>query len=156
MDKNSAAEKLLFLNFDHIGFIVRDLNKAVAHYEAIGFGPFARSTRKLTVIERRSVSQGEYKLDVMTAKIGNVNLEFIQPISGDSLWQDFLDKHGEGINHIGLLVKGFDKELAKAEKMGFKVLTAAKFQGGGGAAYFDTSKVGGILLEIVEWPTETK
>ena len=31
----------------------------------------------------------------------------------------------------------------------------SQFKGGGGMAYFDTDKVGGVLTELVEWPEKS-
>ena len=147
-------ERLSFSGIDHIGFVVRDLQEAIAHYESLGMGPITRSKRKLSMSERWSAWEGQYKLDIVMAKIGQVNIELIQPVSGESLWRDFLDKLGEGINHIGVSVEDIEKEMDKARSMGLQPLTYAKFQGGGGAAYYDTGKVGGILLEVVQWPKD--
>ena len=34
------------------------------------------------------------------ADLGSVELELIEPLQGPSIWQDFIDEHGEGIHHI--------------------------------------------------------
>ena len=61
---------------------------------------------------------------------------------------------GEGINHLGFFVDDLAKETAKLEVKGFRVLYSAKFVTGGGFAYFDTDKVGGIISELVQWPRQ--
>ena len=46
-----------------------------------------------------------------------------------------------------------DKVKTLLEERGLKVLTRSIFQNGGCAVYFDTGKVGGILLELIQWPS---
>jgi len=65
-----------------------------------------------------------------------------------------LETKGEGINHLGFLVDDIDREVAKLVKKGFKVISSGKFLTGGGFAYFDTGKVGGILFELIQWPSK--
>ena len=45
-------------------------------------------------------------------------------------------------------------EEAKLAEKGLTSLYSCKFEDGGGAAYFDTGKVGGVLFELIQWPPE--
>lgn len=154
------TEKFSFSKIDHIGVIVKDLEKAVEHYESLGFGPFEplRIARDGAYKERRVLDKpirpDSIKLKVSVAKIGPVKLELIQPAGGESLWKEFLDTKGEGINHLGFYVDDIDKEESELVEKGLKVLYKARFSAGGGGTYFETRGVGGFIMELIQWPPE--
>lgn len=154
-------KKSLFSKVDHIGVIVRDVDKAAKYYESLGIGPFKSlppldsgglvAAREMTVLGK-PVDPDSIKLKTRIAKIGPVNLEVTQPDSEGSLWMKFLETKGEGINHVAFCVDDIEKAEAELIKKGFKLLFSTRFKGGGGDAYFDTGKIGGVLLTPVQWP----
>ena len=150
-------KELPFSKVDQIGVIVRDMEHAVKHYESLGIGPFTPlkniATKERKVLGKK-IDPNAFRLQVLVAKLGSVDLELIQPIEGESLWKEFLDKRGEGINHLGFFVDDIEKEETKLADKGFQVLYSTRFQSGGGAAYFDSGKVGGVLFELIQWPPE--
>ena len=149
-------EKSPFSRVDQIGIVVRDMNKAVDYYQSLGIGPF-EPMGDLVYTERivlgKPVDFDSIKLDIRFAKIGPIEVELIQPVEGEFLWKEFLETKGEGIIHLGFYVDDIDKEEAKLVKEGLTVLYRSRFQNGG-AAIFDTGKVGGVVLELIQWPRE--
>ena len=150
------TEKSAFSKLDHIGVIVRDADKAVEYYQSLGIGPFVLIADKINIIEKR-VRGKPIPLDGMinkeyNGKMGSLQLQVLQPVAGDYYWKEFLETKGEGIQHLGFSVDDIDKETAKMEEKGFEVLYRSRFKGGGGATYFDTGKVGGVLIELLQWP----
>ena len=78
--------------------------------------------------------------------------ELIQPFEGiKSIWTDFLDTKGEGIQHLAYAVDDIDAEEARLVKKGFSVLYRIRFEEGGGDTYFETDALGGVLLAIVQF-----
>ena len=65
------------------------------------------------------------------ADMGNVELEIIQPISGKSVWFDFLEKHGEGIHHIKFLVSGLQETKQYLNKYNLPIHPNYAMLGGG-------------------------
>jgi len=55
------------------------------------------------------------------AKMGGAVLELLETLKGQTIWQDFYDKHGEGMHHIGLFVKNFPAALSAFVDRGFKI-----------------------------------
>ncbi len=147
------TEQLPFSKVDQIGVVVRDLDKAVEHYQSLGIGPFS-SVRNVIRIEAemwgRPVDVDSFKVNIRSARIGAVVLELMQPIEGKSFWKDFLDTHGEGVHHLGFYVDDVEKETAKLEKKGFKVIYRARFRDGGAATFIDTSRVGSFFMELIQ------
>ncbi len=151
-------EKSPFSKLHHIGVIVRDMDKAIEYFESLGMGPFEVVSRRVKIIERKvrgkliplnSLVTKEY-----SGQMGSIQLQLLQPIAGDYYWKEFLETRGEGIQHLGFAVDDIDRETTKMEEKGFEVLYRSRYEGGGGATYFDTGKIGGILVELVQWPPE--
>ena len=156
MDK-IELEMSLLSKIDHVGVIVRDMDKAIEYYQSLGIGPFERLKNVVPIQNKvlgKPIKLDDIKFRVRIARMGRGGFELIQPVAGKSLWKEFLETKGEGINHLGFLVDDIDKETAKLEEKGFKVLWSSRFQNGGGATYFDTAQVGGVILELVQWPPE--
>jgi len=147
----------LFSKFDHIGVIVRNLDKAIEYYQSFGIGPF-EPVRPFEAVERKSfgrlIDPKTARVKVKFADLGPVQLELVQPLDVESLAKDFLETKGEGVNHLGFLVDDIDKEEAELIEKGFKLLHRSRFENGGGMAYFDTGKIGGFLIELIQWPPE--
>ena len=143
----------LFSQIDQIGIVVEDIEKAMQYYSSFfGIGPFR--ALNVTSVDRRvyGKSVADIKNLVRVARLGNLQYELIQPVSGESIQKEFLEKRGEGINHVGFFVKDLEREVARLTEKGFKAISTGRFTDGGGFAYFDTNQVGGVFFELVQWP----
>ena len=147
----------LFSKVDQIGVVVRDMDKAVEYYQSLGIGPF-EPLPKSDAVERKyfgkPIDPTSVKLKIQVAQMGPVQLELIQPIEGDSVFMDFLKTKGEGINHLAFWVDDIDKEEARLVEKGLPLLYRSRFRKGGGAAHFDTRKIGGFFIELIQWAPE--
>lgn len=148
-----------FYKLGQIGVVVKDMEMAIDHYKSLGIGPF-EPLEKLTYIKRemwgKPIIPESVKLKVTIADMGAAQLEVIQPVEGDSLWQRFLDTKGEGIIHLCFFVYDIEEEEVKLGRERLTILYRSRFKGGGGATYFDTGRIGGVLLELCEWPVQSK
>ncbi len=151
-------KKSPFARVDQIGVVVRDLDKAIKHYESLGFGPFQYS--KVTFLSRelwgKPVPPEAILIKVARAQAGQIEIELVQPVAEETHWMEFLKTRGEGINHLGFYVDDIDKEEAKLVKKGLKIVYRGRIKRPdgslGGAAYFDTGAVGGVLFEPIQRP----
>lgn len=150
----ASREESTFAKLDHVGVVVRDMGKAIKYYQSLGIGPFEPITTHVASIELRDKLTDNVKMELRLARMGQIKIELIQPVAGETLHKEFLEHRGEGINHLCFAVDDIDKETAKLVKKGLKVLSSRRFAGGGGNAYFDTDKVGGVLTELLQQPPE--
>ena len=124
---------------DHVGIVVKDLDKAIKVYsEALGL--------KVEAIEEMK----EVQAKLAFLPVGDGFIELIEPI-GPGKYQDFLREHGEGFNHICLKVTDIDKAL---EEVGKKLNLRDKKPRPGGVgsriAYLDPKDVFNVETELVE------
>jgi methylmalonyl-CoA/ethylmalonyl-CoA epimerase len=146
--RKSIAEKSPFSKLIQIGVVVRDMDKAIEHLTSLGIGPFQP---KIIPPNTKEWFHGEplnAKLDIKSTMLGDIELELIQPIEGDSPHKEFLDSKGEGIQHIAFAVDNLDKEVDQLTKKGASVLFGGKMPRGG-FAYLDLD-VGGIIAELLQ------
>jgi len=64
----------------------------------------------------------------------------------------FLESRGEGIHHIAFIVDEIKEATDIMTDAGFNVVSSSNNQGGGGMAFFDTDRVGGVQIELEELP----
>ena len=148
-------DKSVFSKIDHIGVVVRDVDKAVEYYESLGIGPFEPlkiTGSKMKKVMGKPIDINSFQLKTRAAKMGAVTLELLEPAVGESLWKEFLETHGEGINHIALNVDDINEVEAKLVEEGFTMLFSSRFNEGGGDCYMDTGEIGGVIFTPVQWP----
>ena len=134
-----------------LGYVVRDIEKACEFYEATyGVGPFQvipEVDMDGAILRGKPV---ETRIKVALAKSDKVEIEFIQPLQGKNLYTEFLDAKGDGIHHLGFLVDDMNGWKARFAARGFEAVFH-RDMGVMEFAYFDTSAVGGVMLELLQW-----
>ncbi len=142
-----------------VAWVVDDLDRAVeTQWRVFGIGPwhYYLYDRSLLSMMRRHGADTEYAMDTAVANAGSTRLEIVQPVSGDTVYTEFAEKHGfGGIHHFGLAVDSMQEALEAARRAGFAVTMEGAgygLDGDGYFAYLDTEKVCGITLELMERP----
>ncbi|MBE0480662.1 MAG: VOC family protein [Dehalococcoidia bacterium] len=139
------------LKFDHIGLVVKDIDKAVDFYgKAFGlkFDEIAQHQLPPDVITRGKPTP--YTMRVTFAPMGPFRLEMVQILEGESLHTEFLKKKGEGVHHLAYEVADLDKEVANAQSQGLEMICYLKMFDIMAFAYFDNLKTNGVLIELVQ------
>lgn len=126
---------------DHIGIAVKDIEKALQFY---------RDVLHLEVENTEMVeAQG---IVAACLRVGESELELLQPLHDDSPVGKFIAKKGEGIHHIALGVDDLDKAVQEAVQSGCRLVTEKPQIGVGGAKmiFIHPASTGGVLLELYE------
>ena len=141
---SSDEEIPLFSKFskvDQIGIVVKDMEATMKFYEKMfGIEPFP------TV--ESAVDSAKLKIGLF--QLGEVQIELIQVLEGENILSKFLEERGEGLHHLGFFVEDIEKELAKLEKGGIKVLERGTVLGVVKFAHLDTEKILGVVLELIQ------
>lgn len=128
------------MKIDHIGVVVRDIEKALDVYEAAFGLPL-----------KEVVDVPEDKVKVAFLPIGKSNLELVQPTSEDTGTARFLEKHGEGVHHICIEVADLDQTLGRLKDGGVQLIDEVPRKGAHGRVAFVHPKgAHGVLVELVE------
>ncbi len=138
-----------------IGCVVRELSTTVRNYEKVlGIGPFSTIEFRPEKSFIKGRSPEIYLKIGITQLTPSLSLELIEVVSGDPYHRDFLETHGEGVQHLGFMTDEYDQVLERAKKMGIEVLMWAETEVPGmgkvRGAYLDTHALIGTLVEIIE------
>ncbi|MBI5445966.1 MAG: VOC family protein [Deltaproteobacteria bacterium] len=155
MDAAAIAKALDIGRLCQIGFVVRNVAESMKNYEeTMGVGPF------MQVEFRPEKSFVKGRPGAIHLKIGiaqltpDLSLELIEVVGGEPYHKDFLEQHGEGVQHLGYLSEDYDGVLARAEALGIPLLMSAETEVPGmgqvRGAYFDTLDRLGTLVEVIE------
>jgi methylmalonyl-CoA/ethylmalonyl-CoA epimerase len=94
---------------------------------------------------------GNYVFHLYMAYSGDTLIEIIQPVSGQSIFQDYLDKHSAGgVQHIAYIVPEaeFDNSILELTKKGYEVVQSLSLPVAK-VAFFETTKKIGVVTEII-------
>ena len=151
---SNGANVSLNLNLAQIAWVVKDVEATKKFFEdTLGINNFSK-VATVRVKDYNATYYGEPSDDeslVAMAYSGGTFLELIQPLSGKSIYQDYIDNNPEGgVHHIAysLPIAGFDKIIFRFESKGFPVVSSydtpiAKI------VMFDTRKEMGVFTEIM-------
>ncbi|MBF0431788.1 MAG: VOC family protein [Fibrobacteria bacterium] len=143
-----------------IAFIVPDLEQTVKNMtERFGCGPWHYYTYGKPLVKRmtRRGKPTEYKMKIALGYIGEMRIELIEPLEGDTVYKEFVEKHGYGIHHLGVLTDDMQDSLKKAEESGLEMtMDGAGFgpDDDGHYAYLDTEDLIGTTIELIERPKQ--
>lgn len=133
---NSKQNKFKLKSLDHVGIHVKNIEKVMEVWEKMfGIGPW-------TIVEQKLTESIIVKLAFAYSENG-VEYELIQPPEGYTQWMDY---HGEGIQHWGFFVDDVDGEAAKLVKRGAKIV----LQVPGQWIYLDCPGAGGVIFELMQ------
>jgi methylmalonyl-CoA/ethylmalonyl-CoA epimerase len=127
------------LKVDHIGIAVKDLEQAKKFYtEILGMTSLGEE-----VVEQQ-------KVKVCFIPCGDSEVELLESTSPDGPIAKFIEKNGEGIQHMALRVDNIEEALADLKAKGVRLIDETPRYGAGGAsiAFVHPKATGGILLEL--------
>jgi hypothetical protein len=88
-----------------IAWVTRDLEKSMkAWVENLKIGPwtvltFTNQSLKYLKVDDKTVTE-PFKFLIGISWIGDMQLELIEPVYGPTIYEAFIQKHGEGLHHI--------------------------------------------------------
>jgi len=122
----------------HIGIAVKDLEAGIAFYQSLGL--------ELEGIEEVP----SQKVKVAFLPCGDTRIELLCPTSEDSPVAKFIEKKGEGIQHIAFAVDDLPKALADSEAKGITLIDKEPRPGAHHAdiAFLHPKSSMGVLIEL--------
>ncbi len=156
--------KLNFLEngVTQIGVIVKDLEKTVEKYwEVFGIGPWHFYTYEKPFVKNMTYmgEDADYSMRIALSYFGPTRIELIEIKEGNSIYKDFVEEKGYGIQHLGILVDDIQSTIRQVEATGLKVIQDGSgfgLDGDGHYAYLDTEGDFGITFELIERPKGKK
>jgi methylmalonyl-CoA epimerase len=126
---------------DHIGIAVKDLNEALKVYtDILGLKAAGEETVE------------EQKVRTVFIPVGESEIELLESTAPDGPIAKFIEKNGEGIQHIALNVDNIEKTLEDLKSKGVRLIDEKPRRGAGGAkiAFIHPKATKGVLIELCE------
>ncbi|MDY6934900.1 MAG: methylmalonyl-CoA epimerase [Spirochaetota bacterium] len=128
-------------HIDHIGIAVNDIKASLSFYRDV----LGLKLEDTEVVE-------EQKVKVAFLPLGEGEFELLESTEKDGPIAKYIEKKGEGIQHIALRVENIEEALAELKSKGIKLIDENPRKGAGGAqiAFLHPKATGGVLLELCE------
>ena len=129
------------LKIDHIGIAVKNLNETLTFYEEV---------LGMTCTGQEEVE--EQKVRVAFLPVGDSEVELLESTDPEGPIARYIDKNGEGIQHIAFRVDSIDEAIAAMKDKGVRMIDETPRYGAGGAkiAFCHPKSTGGVLVELSE------
>lgn len=144
---DQVREQLNLPPMDQVGFVVRDLDQAVALYEPM-FGPFSTMDVGPMTYNYRG-AQEECDMRIAFGRSGDVEIELIQWLRGGCPHKEFIDAGREGMHHLRFRVDNLEDKVAEAETLGYRAVWGKRYSGEMAVAYLERDG-DALWLELFE------
>jgi catechol 2,3-dioxygenase-like lactoylglutathione lyase family enzyme len=134
-------------------FVVKDMRPVSAFWTKLGFPPLSYTHPALSNL-RYHRQPGTFDQELGWQRHGKVEYEWIVPLRGPTVYQDYLNSHGEGLHHLAFEVPNLDSAIARWASFAVDCVQSGswgeeKKPGWGRYAYVDTEPIGGVTLELL-------
>jgi len=126
---------------NHIGIAVKSLEEHI---------PFYRDVLHLSMSEIEEVA--DQKVKVAMFRVGEVNIELLEPTAEDSPIARFIEKRGEGMHHIAYQSDNITEELADFKARDIRMIDQEPRSGAHGSkiAFIHPKSSAKVLTEICQ------
>lgn len=133
--------KKIVEKIDHIGIAVRSIEQTLNIYTDI----LGLKLGGHEVVE-------EQKVKVAFIPVGESKIELLESTESDGSIAKFIQKYGEGIQHMAFRVDDIEKTLQELKQKGVRLIDEKPREGAGGAriAFIHPKATKGVLIEICE------
>jgi len=141
-----------------VALVVRDLEQSLSAYgRLLGVGPwnvYTLGPGRLREMTYRG-QPGQFRFRHALASWGDLQFELVQPLDGPSIYHEYLERHGEGVQHLGTYVPDIQPAMREFESRGFELVQWGQGfgrNGDGAFAYYETNDAIAVLIELIEAP----
>jgi methylmalonyl-CoA/ethylmalonyl-CoA epimerase len=129
------------LKIDHLGIAVNSIDQGRAFWSDI-----------LGLQYEGSETVAEQNVTTAFFPVGDSEVELLESTTPDGPVAKFIEKKGEGIQHIAFRVENIDAALDELKQKGVKLIDEQPRIGAGGAkiAFLHPRSTGGILVELCQ------
>jgi methylmalonyl-CoA/ethylmalonyl-CoA epimerase len=132
---------MILTEIDHVAIAVADLDAAVVWYQDM----FGATVTHRELIESDGVEEA-------LLQVADSYIQLLTPVSPDSPVARYLERHGEGIHHVGYRVADVAAALATLESQGARLIDHVPRPGSRGTtvAFVHPKASFGTLIELVQ------
>ena len=129
------------LKIDHLGIAVNNLNEGQKFWTDI-----------MGLALEGSETVEEQKVTTAFLPVGESEVELLESTAPDGPIAKFIERKGEGMQHVAFRVEDIDAALAELKEKGVRLIDEKPRRGAGGAriAFLHPKATNGVLVELCE------
>ncbi len=129
------------LKIDHIGIAVNSIDQSADFWSGI---------LGLDLTGKETVN--EQKVTTAFFPVGESEVELLESTAPDGPVARYIEKKGEGVQHIAFRVENIEEALIELKEKGVKLIDETPRRGAGGAkiAFLHPKATQGVLVELCE------
>jgi methylmalonyl-CoA/ethylmalonyl-CoA epimerase len=153
IQKNLLPDNRHSMKLVQYAFAVRDPEAISTFWEKVGLPAFQSSHPKL--VDPHYYGQpSDYELIQGWQKHGTIDYEWCVPVKLPNVYEDHIQKHGEGIHHLAFSVTDMDSVLKNYASLGYSVSMGGMWgekekPGSGRYEYINLDNAGGVTMELL-------
>ena len=132
-----------YKSVDRVFWVVDDIDRTVAGWQELG------------MIEIGAKPKAGGHLRWTVARLGNVTVDFIQPLDAESVFARYRKNHGQGVMaliHRAPSAMAMEQEVARLKQAGVGTLMSGNLPDVGRYTLFDTAQEGKYVLGLINGP----
>jgi methylmalonyl-CoA/ethylmalonyl-CoA epimerase len=150
MKIDSDLKRILGLNeVNQIGIVVRDVEKVMKNYADFFGITFPKVFFPDYFNKMYRGQPSDFRMKIALGMMGNLQVELIEVLQGRTIYEEFLERNGEGLHHLGFDIKDMDRRIETLKNLGIGVLMSGE-RVGAKFAYMDTEPIVGVVFEFIE------
>ncbi|MEZ5666195.1 MAG: VOC family protein [Alphaproteobacteria bacterium] len=144
-------------NLIQVCIVTRDHRKTLQGFVNLGIGPWTIRTVDRSNLSATYLGQpADFSVKLCLANSQNMNWEVIEPVSGRSLYSDFLESRGEGVQHLAFNCNGvaYDERVRQFVERGYRSVQQGVIFGGIEFHYFSVEDELHTVFEVYRVPPD--
>ena len=130
------------LRIDHMGIAVRDVEAGIAQYQKI---------LGAEVIEKAELPMSGNKMQAAYLKVGDGLIVMDGAVDPQGFLAKFIEKRGEGVHHVGLVVDDLDEFIRELEAKGVRIPHRENFGSLRREILLSPKDLCGVVYQVIEW-----
>jgi methylmalonyl-CoA/ethylmalonyl-CoA epimerase len=129
------------LKIDHLGIAVNSIDDGKAFWSDV-----------LGLRFEGAETVAEQKVTTAFFPVGESEVELLQSTAADGPVAKYIEKRGQGIQHVAFRVENIDEALAELKEKGVQLIDQQPRMGAGGAriAFLHPKATNGVLVELCQ------
>ncbi|MCB9497686.1 MAG: methylmalonyl-CoA epimerase [Fibrobacteria bacterium] len=129
----------MITKIDHLGIAVRSLDEAIPLWEKL----LGTTCERIEEVPSQKVRTAFFA-------VGEAHVELLEATAEDSPIARYIEKNGEGVQHVAFATTDLVEELAKAKADGIRLIDEVPRPGAGGKdiAFLHPKSTRGVLTEF--------
>ncbi len=141
------------LKLSQYAFVVKDLDAVSAFWQKLGFPAMTFTQGGLRDLKHKG-QPGLFDQRLGWQRQGDIVFEWIKPLKGPTVYDEQLQRAGEGFHHLAFDVDDIEQVGQEWTAKGYPIVQSGAWgdegkPGSGKFSYSDTSSIGGVTIEFL-------